>query len=467
MNKIMLNAIQVVCILLALITTVKADASELYLPQSLLDSEMNILAAQLANHKVDENDDNGSFVLQLMDQKFAKAKVSLGKILQSKQNATGWQDTLFFAYNIYLQALLSSQNDHDIDFEQAYVQAFNAGFEPLDAKRAQQLFSAYNYSLSQGESWTNDLLDKLKKQPVISTQEGLELLKRYQPYMIFQKVLPLAAKLIEQYQNSRYIIKKDVLIKTKHGATLSAVVVRTKNMTSPHPTALQFNIYADVKNNVNSAIDAANHGYVGVVADTRGKRLSPDDIVPYEHDAKDVNEVIDWISKQSFSDGRVAMHGGSYLGFTQWAATKYMHPALKTIVPSVANNPMQGLPMENNIFITANIQWPFYVTNNKTLDNIANNDWNRWQNARDEWYKSGQSYRDFDKVEGTPNPWLQKWLTHPSHDDYWQQMGPYKNEYAKINIPVLSINGYYDDGHISSLDYLNKHMKYNKNAEHY
>ena len=90
--------------------------------------------------------------------------------------------------------------------------------------------------------------------------------------------------------------------------------------------------------------------------------------------------------------------------------------------------------MENNIFITANIQWPFYVTNNKTLDHIANNDWDRWKNAR---------------------------------DDYWQQMGPYKNEYAKINIPVLSINGYYDDGHISSLDYLKKHMKYNKNAEHY
>jgi putative CocE/NonD family hydrolase len=123
--------------------------------------------------------------------------------------------------------------------------------------------------------------------------------------------------------------------------------------------------------------------------------------------------------------------------------------------------------MENNIFITVNIQWPFYVTNNKTMDHIVNNDWNRWQDARDDWYKSGQSYRDFDKVEGTPNPWFQKWLTHPSHDDYWQQMGPYKNEYAKINIPVLSINGYYDDGHISSLDYLKKHMKYNKNAEHY
>ena len=77
MNKIMLNAVQVVCILLALITTVKADASELYLPQSLLESEMDILAAQLANHKVDENDDNGAFVLQLMDQKFEKAKVNI------------------------------------------------------------------------------------------------------------------------------------------------------------------------------------------------------------------------------------------------------------------------------------------------------------------------------------------------------------------------------------------------------
>jgi putative CocE/NonD family hydrolase len=264
-----------------------------------------------------------------------------------------------------------------------------------------------------------------------------------------------------------FIINTDVLIKTASGKTLSAVIVHHKNMEKPQSTALQFHIYADVKEHVKTAINAAKHGYIGIVVDTRGKRLSPDEIIPYEHDAKDINDVIDWISKQSFSDGRVAMYGGSYLGFTQWAATKYMHPALKTIVPSVANNPMQGLPMENNIFTLPNYQWPFYVMNNKTLDHKVNNDRDYWNKAINNWYMSGRSYRDIDKIEGTANPLLQKQLNHPSHDDYWLNMGPVQDEYSKINIPVLSINGYYDDGHISAIYYLNQHLKYNENAEHY
>jgi len=50
---------------------------------------------------------------------------------------------------------------------------------------------------------------------------------------------------------------------------------------------------------------------VGVTADTRGKRLSPDAIVPYAHEAADTYEVIDWIAHQPWSNGQVAMRGGS------------------------------------------------------------------------------------------------------------------------------------------------------------
>lgn len=72
--------------------------------------------------------------------------------------------------------------------------------------------------------------------------------------------------------------------------------------------------------------------------------------MPYEYETKDVNAVIDWIIQQSWSNGRVGMYGGSYSGFAQWAAAKYLHPALKTIVPYVAAIPGLGLPMENNVF---------------------------------------------------------------------------------------------------------------------
>jgi putative CocE/NonD family hydrolase len=264
-----------------------------------------------------------------------------------------------------------------------------------------------------------------------------------------------------------FIINDSVLIKTKDGATLSAIVVRKKGITAPLPAALVFTIYTDYEWNLQEAKQSAEHGFVGVVADARGKRLSPDEISPYENEVKDVNAVIDWIVQQSWSNGKVGMYGGSYLGFAQWAATKTMHPALKTIVPYVAAIPGQGLPMENNVFLNANYGWAFYVCNNKYLDTTTYYDRQRWDALPSTWYRSGLSYRKLDSIDGTPNKYLQRWLQHPSFDKYWQDMIPYKNEYSNINIPVLTITGYYDDGQLSAMRYVREHYKFNKHANHY
>lgn len=261
--------------------------------------------------------------------------------------------------------------------------------------------------------------------------------------------------------------EEKVLIRTKDGVSLSAIVVRPKHADAPQPAALLFTIYADSVKNLAEARRSAANGYVGVVANARGKALSPDQIVPYEKEVTDVNAVIDWISKQSWSDGRVAMYGGSYSGFAAWAATKHLHPALKTIVPYVAAIPGFGLPMENNVFLNANYGWGFYVSNNKYLDNRIYADPQHWKEMQFSWYHSGRPYRVIDSIEGRPNPLLQRWIQHPDYDKYWQDMVPYGADFAKINIPVLSITGYYDDGQISALRYFKEHYAFNKNADHY
>lgn len=266
---------------------------------------------------------------------------------------------------------------------------------------------------------------------------------------------------------SDYIIQDSVFIKTDDGATLSAVVVRKKSVDKPQPTALMFFIYSNLNRSLQEATYAADHGYAGIVADTRGKRLSPDQIAPYEHEVDDVNAVISWIVKQPWSNGKVGMYGGSYSGYAQWAALKHPHPALKTIVPYVAAIPGLGLPMENNVFLNANYQWAFYVTNNKYTDEKVNSDHARFRKMQNTWYNTGAAYNRIDSIDGQANPWLQRWLKHPSYDAYWQAMVPYKQEYAKINIPILSITGYYDDGQISAMHYLNEHYKYNPQANHY
>ncbi len=261
---------------------------------------------------------------------------------------------------------------------------------------------------------------------------------------------------------SDYDIQDSILIKTRDGAEISAIVIRKKGDTTPKPAILQFTIYVrDKGRDIVTTKESADRGYVGVIAYTRGKRFSPGEIFPYENDANDAYDVIDWISKQKWCNGSVGMFGGSYNGFTQWAAAKKLHPALKTIIPAVANRPGMGLPMENNIFINPNYEWAFYVSNNKYLDTIAGTDRQRFRKMMFHWWETGVAYKKLDSIDGTPNRLFQRWIAHPDFDTYWQNMAPYKKDFAQINIPVLAFDGYYNDSQNSSLYFLRELQKYN------
>jgi putative CocE/NonD family hydrolase len=267
---------------------------------------------------------------------------------------------------------------------------------------------------------------------------------------------------------SDYNIQDSVLIKTKDGATISAIIVRKRGDENAKPVLLQSTIYVrDKGRDIATLKESADNGYVGVIAYARGKRFSSDEIFPYENDGNDTYEVIDWISKQKWCNGSIGMFGGSYNGFTQWAVCKKMHPALKTIVPYVANRPGMGLPMENNVFINPNYEWSFYVGNNKYLDTIAGNDRQRFRKMQNKWWESGVAYKKLDSIDRTPNRLFQRWISHPSFDEYWQNMAPYGKEFAAINIPILVIDGYYNDSQNSSLYYLRELQKYNPNANQY
>ena len=119
---------------------------------------------------------------------------------------------------------------------------------------------------------------------------------------------------------ANYVIDRDVSIRTSDRATLCALIVRPASAT-PLPAALEFTIYVDPKKDLNRL--AADRGFAAVMAYTRGKACSPQKVVPYEYDGQDANSVIDWISRQPWSDGQVGMIGGSYDGFTQWAAASW------------------------------------------------------------------------------------------------------------------------------------------------
>jgi len=103
-------------------------------------------------------------------------------------------------------------------------------------------------------------------------------------------------------KDGAHLTEQNILIPTSDGATLCAMIVRPSNA-SPLPAALEFTIYVDPKKALERLEYAADRGYAGVMAYTRGKACSPQSAVPYEYDGRDANTVIDWIAKQPGSDG--------------------------------------------------------------------------------------------------------------------------------------------------------------------
>jgi putative CocE/NonD family hydrolase len=313
----------------------------------------------------------------------------------------------------------------------------------------------------------NDALAPLKGESLVMLADAVKVIRAHQDVQVFQSFAPLAAELMAEDDQRRYVIERDIPVRTPDGATVCALVVRPRAATGRIPALLNFTIYADPHTLLDEARRTASHGYAGVEGLTRGKGCSPDAPVPYEHDGTDADAVIDWISRQAWSDGRVGMYGGSYEGFTQWAAAKRLPQALKALMPSVTAAPGIDVPMEGNVFQSFVYYWPFYTTNNKTLDNGPYNDRGRWWRMNRAWYVSGRAYRDLDGIEGTPNPLFDRWLAHPSYDAYWQGMIPYGKEFARIDIPVLTTTGYYDDGQIGALWYFQQHAQYRPGAESY
>jgi putative CocE/NonD family hydrolase len=268
--------------------------------------------------------------------------------------------------------------------------------------------------------------------------------------IIFAQKLP--------HNDSDYIIQDSVLIPTRSGIEISAIIVRKKVNAMALPAILFYTTYDQGTGDDILGKRSADRDYVGVVAYARGIRTDLINYAPYEHEGTDIYDIINWISKQSWCNRKVGMLGGSYTGFSQWATVKNVHPALKTIVPQVAVMPGYDTPMENNVQMNMGLYWP--------NDNIYKKESIR-RSLPFEWFESGIAWKKLDSLAGYNNEIFQKWLQHPAYDNYWQSIVPTPEEYTKINIPILTTTGYYDGSQIGAIQYFKLHNKYNKNANHY
>ena len=362
--------------------------------------------------------------------------------------------------DLYLRArALAAQGP--IPFAEAYGRAYQQTVPPLSdldafilnrwlARPVYQLRAALQHALDQNRSQTR-----------ISTEHAIDLLWAFLNFDAYRNFSVAATALIRADDQHRYVMDDKLTIMTPDGPQLAARVIRPRAGPATLPTLLEFTLGDDPNSDLR---ETAAHGYVGVVAYVRSPAAAQ--VLVFEHDGADATAVIDWITHQAWSDGRVGMTGMRYSGFTAWAALREMPPALKAVATADATAPGVDFPMRNGIFRAQAYRWIQDATNSEVPDYSSESEDASWHQLEKRWYLSGQPFRALDRLAGRPSPIFQRWLSHPSYDAYWSSMVPVGAQFARIRIPVLSITGYYASGELGSIYYFNQQLKANPKANH-
>ncbi|HTP89197.1 MAG TPA: CocE/NonD family hydrolase [Bryobacteraceae bacterium] len=186
------------------------------------------------------------------------------------------------------------------------------------------------------------------------------------------------------------------------------------------------------------------HGYAVVVQDVRGRFGSEGVFDSIEHEGEDGSDTIDWIARQPWSNGKVGMVGGSYLGIVQWKTAVLGNPHLKAICPVVSGDDdyldrfystggasklgHRLLWMSENLLAPGFARPPFasyiYHLPLRTIDRIAT---------------------------GRTLGFYQFALSHPSYDSYWKRLSV-REKLVRMSTPVFSVGGWYDNYVESDLD---------------
>lgn len=92
--------------------------------------------------------------------------------------------------------------------------------------------------------------------------------------------------------DSLYTIQDSILIPTKSGIDISAILVRKKSNTQPLPVVLFYTTYYQGVNDNVFGKRSADRDYVGIVAYARGIRTDINNYKPYENEATDITTLM-------------------------------------------------------------------------------------------------------------------------------------------------------------------------------
>jgi putative CocE/NonD family hydrolase len=249
-----------------------------------------------------------------------------------------------------------------------------------------------------------------------------------------------------------------VKVPMRDGVRLNATLYRPQGVKDPVPLVLTITPYiADTYHE--RAMYFASHGYAFALVDARGRGNSEGTFTPFVGDGSDGHDVVEWLARKPWCNGKVGMWGGSYAGFNQWATLKEFPPHLVTIVPAAAAHPGVDLPALGGIAPSYLIRWMTF-TSGKTGNTKLFEEEAFWIGKFRERYLNHVPFQELDRLVGNPTPHFKTWLRHRAVDDYWRTSLPGPEQYAKMDLPILTITGHHDGDQPGALAYYEQHARH-------
>jgi putative CocE/NonD family hydrolase len=235
------------------------------------------------------------------------------------------------------------------------------------------------------------------------------------------------------------MVETAVKVPMRDGVTLIADVYRPRGE-GRFPVLLERTPYN--RRDPEVGLLLASHGYVVVLQDTRGRFDSGGEFYPFRYEAADGFDTVEWAAALPYTNGKVGMFGGSYVGATQMLAAMAKPPHLLAIHPYVtASEYYEGWTYQGG----ALMEW--FVTS--WSSGLAVDTLRRKAAALSrpgEWVTAQppESYRLIDLPPASElAPYLKDWMHHETRDEYWNATRV-SDHYGEMTVKGLHQAGWHD-----------------------
>ncbi len=197
-------------------------------------------------------------------------------------------------------------------------------------------------------------------------------------------------------------------------------------------------------------------GYALAVQDVRGREDSTGEWLPCYYEMEDGDDAINAVVERSHSDGQVAMMGGSYLGYVQWAAAASGNEHLKAMLSNVtAGGPFVDLPRRGGSLLSGTMAWAFAMSEQRMrADLMVRDDW-------DEVLAMKPISSIPKKALGYEVSFLSKWFANKDGGEFWNRCDWQLNSKGLV-VPTFLTSGWFDDDSMGSTQALELMAKYPK-----